>query len=50
MKQDGSWAKINQEKTDIFAKHFVKVFTPNTREISPEEKKTIFNHQKSTKH
>ena len=36
-KQDGNWARSDQEKAETFASHLTKVFTPNPRVISQEE-------------
>jgi len=30
-KQDVYWIRTDQEKTNIFAEHLVKIFTPNTK-------------------
>lgn len=47
LKQDGEWARTDQEKADIFAEHLAQVFTPNPRIVSPEEEK-IYKRSKST--
>lgn len=42
-KQDGTWARTDQEKADTFAEHLTRVFTPNPREVSTEEEGGILD-------
>jgi len=48
MKQDGYWARTDQEKVDTFAEYLVRIFISNTREVGSGKKEAIFPCRKST--
>jgi len=40
-KQDGNWARSEEQKAKTFAEHLSKVFKHNPREITQEEENTL---------
>jgi hypothetical protein len=42
-KQNGNWARSQEEKAEIFAMHLSKVFKPNPREITLEKENTLLS-------
>jgi len=43
-KQDGKWARSDEEKAEIFAVHVSKVFEPHPREITIDEEKKLLTN------
>ena len=43
-KKDGTWARKDREKADLFAEHLQKVFEPANRTITEEEEAKLLNN------
>lgn len=46
-KSDGHWARNNEEKAEVFAEHFERVFQPYPSETSDEENNNILSYLES---
>ena len=40
-KEDGSWAKSNDEKVDIFSRHLTSIFTPHPEVFDPTHARLV---------